>query len=156
MGIVVSAGIGLSNPKTPANVGSALRAAGCYGASMVAMTGQRYRAAGTDVAKMHRHIPLLEVDDLQLVIPHGWVPVAVEILPQSVSLFEYQHPQSAFYVFGPEDGTLGAATLKWCRDVIHIPTNGCLNLAMCVNTVLYDRAAKQSNIKRAMLRKGPG
>lgn len=31
------AAIGLIRPKTPANVGAVLRAAGCYGAAMVAI-----------------------------------------------------------------------------------------------------------------------
>jgi tRNA(Leu) C34 or U34 (ribose-2'-O)-methylase TrmL len=40
---------------------------------------------------------------------------------------------------------LGERVLSWCRDVVYIPTNGCLNLAACVNVVLYDRQSK-SNI----------
>lgn len=30
------------------------------------------------------------------------------------------------------------------RDVVYVPTNGCMNLAATVNVVLYDRAAKQA------------
>jgi hypothetical protein len=42
------AAIGLCSPKTNANVGSALRAAGCFGAAMVAVSGRRYGRAPTD------------------------------------------------------------------------------------------------------------
>jgi hypothetical protein len=53
--------IGLVQPKTPANVGSVLRAAHCYGSAMVAKTGRRYHGAGTDTMKAYRDLPLLQV-----------------------------------------------------------------------------------------------
>ena len=46
--------IGLINPKSPQNVGSVLRAAGCYGAKSVYYTGERYARAkvhNTDTKK---------------------------------------------------------------------------------------------------------
>ena len=136
------ASIGLVSPKTPSNVGSVIRAAHCFGASMIAATGRRYSRSQTDVTAGYRHIPLLNVDDLRSVIPHGAVPVAVDLVPHARSMVDYVHPQSAFYVFGPEDGTLGKDVLSWCRDVIYVPTAYCLNLAACVNVVLYDRMMK--------------
>lgn len=93
--------------------------------------------------KIYRHIPLIRVDDLQSVIPFDCVPVAVDLLPGATPLQNYKHPRSAFYVFGPEDGTLGEKVLSFCRDKIYIPTTGCMNLAATVNVVLYDRLAKQ-------------
>jgi tRNA(Leu) C34 or U34 (ribose-2'-O)-methylase TrmL len=142
------AAIGLVSPKTPANVGSVLRAAGCYGAALVATTGKRYTKAPTDVGQQFRHMPLLNVEDLRSVIPHGCVPVAVDLIQGARSLTNYTHPESAFYVFGPEDGTLGAAVTGWCRDVIYVPTLRCMNLAACVNVVLYDRLAKREKQAR--------
>lgn len=138
------AAIGLHQPKTPVNVGAALRAAGCYGAAMVATSGRRYSRAPTDTMKIYRHLPLIQCDDLHCVIPFDCVPVAVDLIPGAVSLKDYKHPERAFYVFGPEDGTLGREILAWCRDVVYVPTNGCMNLAATVNVVLYDRAAKQA------------
>lgn len=137
------AAVGLHMPKTPSNVGSVLRAAHCYGVSMVAQTGDRYRGASTDTMKAWRHLPLLQVDDLRAVIPRNCVPVAVDILPEARCLTSYTHPERAFYVFGPEDGTLGKAVTSWCRDVIYVPTAFCMNLAAAVNVVLYDRMAKE-------------
>jgi len=139
------AAIGLLNPKNNLNVGSVLRAAGCYEASMVVCGGSRnsYRKAPTDTMQTHKHLPLLLVDDLQKVIPYDCVPVAVDLIEGAEPLPEYEHPERAFYVFGPEDGTLGASTTSWCRDVIYVPTNRCMNLAACVNVVLYDRLSKR-------------
>lgn len=139
------AAIGLSNPKTPANVGSVLRAAHVFGAALVALSPgrPRYHGSTTDVQKGYRHIPLIQVDDLHAAVPFDCVPVAVELVDRAVSLVTYTHPERAFYIFGPEDGTLGERTLSWCRDVVQIPAAYCLNLAACVNVLLYDRAAKQ-------------
>lgn len=136
--------IGLDNPKTDVNVGAVLRAAGVFRADMVAISGHRYGRAPTDTMKFYRHLPLLQVEDLHEVIPFDCVPVAVELVDRATPLNEYKHPERAFYVFGAEDATLGKRVLSWCRDVIYIPTNGCLNLSACVNVVLYDRQSKSS------------
>jgi tRNA(Leu) C34 or U34 (ribose-2'-O)-methylase TrmL len=58
------------------------------------------------------------------------------------TLTEYQHPERAFYIFGPEDGSLKKNVTAWCKDIIYIPTHGCMNLAATVNVVLYDRMLK--------------
>ena len=136
------AAIGLDHPKCPANVGGAMRAAGCYGAAMVAMAGHRFGNAPTDVQNQWRLTPVIQTDDLRLVIPYDCVPVAVDLIECAQSLVDYKHPERAFYIFGPEDGTLGARVLSWCRDVVYVPTVGCMNLAATVNVVLYDRASK--------------
>lgn len=137
------AAIGLDNVKNSINVGSVLRAAGCFGVAMVAASGHRYRPAPTDTMKSIRTIPFLQVEDIKIAIPYDCVPVAVELVPQAQSLITYKHPRRAYYVFGAEDNTLGDRVLSWCRDVIYIPTNRCMNLAACVNVVLYDRMAKR-------------
>jgi tRNA(Leu) C34 or U34 (ribose-2'-O)-methylase TrmL len=136
------AAIGLHMPKTPVNVGSALRAAHCYGAGMVVKTGQRYHRAPTDTMKAYRHLPLLQVDDLFDALPFDCVPVAVDLIDGARDLVSYTHPERAFYIFGPEDGTLGGTITKRCRDKVFVPTAFCMNLAACVNVVLYDRFAK--------------
>lgn len=136
--------VGLDNAKNNINVGAALRACGVFGAKMLAVSGQRYRLAPTDTMRFHRQFPLIQVEDLHSVIPYDCVPVAVDLVEGATSLIEYQHPQRAFYIFGAEDQTLGDRVLSWCRDVIYIPTNGCLNLAACVNVVLYDRMVKNT------------
>lgn len=137
------AAIGLHLPKTVANIGSVLRAAGCYGAAMVAASGLRYRRAPTDTQASFRHLPLIQTEDLHSVIPFDCVPVAVDLIDGARPLHSYSHPERAFYVFGPEDGTLGKAVTSWCRDVIYIPTTHCMNLAATVNVVLYDRMVKR-------------
>lgn len=135
--------IGLDNPKSNHNVGAALRACDAFSASMLAISNHRYNKSVTDTTKRYRHMPLLQVDDLKTIIPYDCVPIAVELIDGATDLASYKHPQRAFYIFGAEDATLGKRTLSWCRDAIYIPTNCCLNLAACVNVVLYDRMVKE-------------
>lgn len=137
------AAVGLDNPKTQENVGSALRAVGVFGAAFMAVSGRRIRPGITDTMKAHRHLPLFYVDDLQAMIPYDCIPVAVDLIEGATPLPEYRHPERAFYIFGAEDATLGERVTSWCRDIIVIPSNQCLNLAMAVNVVLYDRRAKE-------------
>lgn len=137
--------IGLENPKSPENVGSVMRAAGCYGVSSVYYTGPRYDAAKafyTDTQKVYEKIPLTAVEDLKKIVPFGCIPIAVELIEGAKPLPSYKHPPRAFYIFGPEDGTLEQDILDFCSDTIYIPTSGCMNLAATVNVILYDRLSK--------------
>lgn len=145
-------GIGLHLPKNAPNIGSVLRAVGCWDASFIAITGKRYSKRSTDTMKAYRHKPLFHVDDLKDVIPYDCVPIAIEISENSVSLPDFVHPQRAFYIFGPEDGSLGEQ-FAYCKHVVTIPC-GCLNLAASVNVVLYDRRFKQINAKTLSKKEG--
>lgn len=138
------AAIGLDNPKTAANVGSVMRAAYCYGTALVVIAGRRYERCPTDVMKAYRHIPTLHVDDLHDAIPFDCEPIGVDLTPRSKPLGAFTHPERAFYVFGPEDGTLGARVLSWCNRTVYVPTRGSMNLAACANVVMYDRATKRN------------
>lgn len=89
--------------------------------------------------------PLLGVEpgDISDTLPDGTVIVAVDLIEGAESLFGFRHPPRAAYVFGPEDGTIGADVLAACDRAVFIPMQaGCLNLAATVNVVLYDRAQK--------------
>lgn len=137
--------IGLYNPKTPENVGSVMRAAGCYGVNSVYYTGRRYDTAKpfcTDTQKNYETLPLVGVDDLKSIIPFGCVPVAVDLVDDAKPLPSYKHPPRAFYIFGPEDGTLNKDIRGFCSETIYVPTKGSMNLAAAVNVILYDRMAK--------------
>lgn len=134
--------IGLDNPKFVENVGSAMRAVGVYGAKFLACTGNRFNTGKTDTMKHYKQIPFFRVTDLYSIIPYDCVPIAVDLIKNAIPLPEYKHPQRAFYIFGAEDATLGYRITSWCRDIIYIPTRGCMNLAATVNVILYDRLQK--------------
>jgi tRNA(Leu) C34 or U34 (ribose-2'-O)-methylase TrmL len=141
--------VGLVRPKSRHNIGAVLRAAGCFGADLVVIEGSRAHgdvaSNATDTMKAFRRIPTVMVDDLFDAHPVGSVPIAVDLVDGAVSLVDFVHPKRAFYIFGPEDGTLGARHMSRCAHRVFIPTEGCLNLAATVNVVLYDRAAKSGS-----------
>lgn len=110
---------------------------------MVAITGRRYFRSKTDTQKAWKHIPTIHTDDLSLIIPFGCVPVAVELIRSARALPEYTHPERAFYILGPEDGSVPAELVSKCRDVVYVPTEFCMNLAATVNVLLYDRMVKR-------------
>lgn len=145
------AAIGLMEPKTAANIGSVLRAAFNYDAALVVIEGDRsvpVRAC-TDTLKAYRHLPVIH-GNLKEQLPYDCVPVAVDLVPDATPLPSFQHPQRAFYIFGPEDGTLDEQTLSWCRHRVMVPTRNCMNLAAAVNVVLYDRMAKANRMERGV------
>ncbi|WP_188150431.1 RNA methyltransferase [Teredinibacter waterburyi] len=138
--------IGLCNPKSPSNVGSVMRAAGCFQADAVFYTGSRYGRAArfhTDTHQQSLSIPLEPRDNLLADLPENVKIVCVELVEGATSLTEYQHPDRAIYIFGPEDGSISQQLVDAADDVVYIPTVNCLNLAATVNVVLYDRLAKQ-------------
>ncbi|WP_394204084.1 RNA methyltransferase [Shewanella waksmanii] len=147
--------IGLLNPKSPTNVGGVMRAAGCYQADAVGYTGKRYALAAshrgeqynTDTKRAGERIPLQPFDSLTSMLEPGMKLVCVDLVEGAIPLPHYVHPQSALYVFGPEDGTLDQGLIDQADDVVYVPTVGCMNLASSVNVLLYDRLAKQSDIK---------
>ena len=75
-------------------------------------------------------------------LPKDAVPIAVEINPGAQQLPQFEHPENAVYVFGPEDGGVDRVTMGMCHYVVMIPTAHCLNLGNAVSTVLYDRMLK--------------
>lgn len=140
-----SVNIGLINPKNPSNVGAVMRASGCFGVDAVFYTGQRYPRAAkfqTDTKDARQTIPLTGVECLLESVAEGTKIVCVELVEGATALPEYSHPDHAFYIFGPEDGTISQEVVDRADAVVYIPTRGCLNLAATVNIVLYDRLAK--------------
>lgn len=141
--------IGLSNPKSPTNIGAVLRAAGCYKADAVIYTGTRYDKAAkfqTDTKKMAQSIPLSGVESMLDNLPPDMKVVCVDFAEGATLLPHFEHPEKAIYIFGPEDGSISQDVADRADHVVYVPTVGCMNLAASVNVVLYDRLAKQENI----------
>lgn len=138
-------GIGLSDPKGPTNVGGVLRAVGCYQADEVFYTGTRYARSAkfnTDTKRVNQHIPLIKVDSFLTQKPDDVALVCVDLIEGATPLPEFEHPEKALYVFGPEDGTISQALIDKADAVVYVPTVGCMNLAASANVVLYDRLSK--------------
>ena len=143
--------IGLSNPKSPENVGSVMRAAANFRVDSVFYTGSRYPRAvklNPDTPNTSRSVSqdvtLTGVNCLINDAPDNMTIVCVEFAENAIALPEYKHPDNAFYIFGPEDGNLAQDIIDRADAVVYVPTIGCMNLAATVNVLLYDRLTKSS------------
>ena len=148
--------VGLTNPKSPSNVGAVMRAAGCYSVDQVLYTGKRYANAvkfnsskhNTDTKNARDKIPLNGLDDfenlehLRSCLPTNTKIVCVDLVEGAIPLPHFEHPDQALYIFGPEDGTISQTVVNNADSVVYVPTVGCMNLAASVNVLLYDRLAK--------------
>jgi tRNA(Leu) C34 or U34 (ribose-2'-O)-methylase TrmL len=143
------AAIGLDRAKDPANLGGVLRAAGCYDASLVVLGGGRMGKYATDTMRAYKHIPCIETANVLEAIPFGATPVVVELCPRARPLQRFTHPESAFYIFGPEDGSVARQIIERAACVVYVPTTRCMNLAATVNVVLYDRMVKLGELREA-------
>ena len=140
--------VALFNPKSPSNVGGVLRAAGCYGVSEVRYSGERFDRAQkyqTDTKNVHSKIPLKRVDDIIADRPCNTQLVCIELVEGATPLPTFRHPKNAYYIFGPEDGSLPQSLIDRADSIVYIPTFACMNLAATVNVVLYDRLAKSGS-----------
>lgn len=138
------AAIGLYRPKNPLNIGEVMRAAGCYGAGFVSICGTRFQRSRTDTQEAWKHLPVLQADELLDLTPIGCEPVAVEFIQTATPLPGFAHPERAYYLLGPEDGSLPAELVKRCKHVVYVPTRHCMNLAATANVLLYDRMSKRA------------
>ena len=141
--------IGLTNPKSPSNVGAVMRAAGCYQVDAVVYTGVRYARAAkfnTDTKDVSLNIPLTGVEHLLEGIDADTKIICVDLIEGATPLPEFEHPEKALYIFGPEDGTIAQEVINRADSVVYVPTVGCMNLAASVNVLLYDRLAKSDYV----------
>jgi tRNA(Leu) C34 or U34 (ribose-2'-O)-methylase TrmL len=143
----------LTNPKFAHNVGAAIRIASCYGVEQVWFTGNRLekdlqssgrkRLPREERIKGYKEVELIQFEYPFDHFSKGMTPVAIEVKENSENLHDFVHPENPVYVFGPEDGSISSTYLRHCHRLITIPTRHCLNLAMAIGTVLYDRQLKE-------------
>ena len=138
--------IGIIGAKFACNIGAVARAGGCFGAKAILLedcpaTKNDLRG---DTMKAHWHnLPIIKVDNLIESAPYKATIIAVEFIEGAMDIRDFTHPENAFYIFGGENRTLSSEVRECCTLTIRIPTQQCLNLAMSVNVVLYDRLTKE-------------
>lgn len=139
--------VALHRPSRPENIGGVMRAADVYGVELVVLGGGELPPEPlghpTDTTQAWRRILVVFADRVLDALPDEYVPVAVERVVEATPLPQFEHPERAMYLFGPENGSLDETMLERCAHVVSIPGHECSNLAASVNVVLYDRIAKR-------------
>lgn len=133
----------IDNGKNYSNLGTIWRTAYNLGAAGTGQIGQRYKRQSSDTLDAWRILPhrvYLDSDEWYQTMPYGAQAVAVEITEGATSLYEFEHPKQAVYVFGPEDGSVQPRILEKVQHTIYIPTDHCMNQAVTVGVVLGHRA----------------
>jgi len=136
-------GIGVEGLSKPMNAGSLFRTANAFGASFVFTIGATYHLAHgqrADTSRAVRSLPHYDWADLSaLVLPRGCPLIGVELLEEACELPRFRHPVRAAYVLGPERGSVSPDLMARCDEVIQIPTQFCVNVAIAGALVMYDR-----------------
>jgi tRNA(Leu) C34 or U34 (ribose-2'-O)-methylase TrmL len=152
------------NPKYVHNVSAAVRGCSCFGLDLLLFTGTRvveqlktegkkgYRLPREERMKDYQNVRMLNDEYPFNRFSGNVTPVAVEVRENAELLPNFVHPENPVYVFGPEDGSLPQIYLKHCQRFLYIPSEHCLNLAVAINIVLYDRVAKVPNLFREYMK----
>lgn len=150
----IAPALALVNPKYAHNVGAAVRAASCFGIKQVWFSGNRvsltphkgYRLPREERMRGYKDVELRNFDYFFDEFPRNVTPVAIELKPSAEMLTQFEHPENALYVFGPEDGSIGRVHLQHCHRIVAIPLAHCANLSAAVYMVLYDRMLKRQQL----------
>lgn len=137
--------IGVFNPKTEHNIGTLWRSAYVLGAAYIFTVGKRYKKQTSDVTKTWARIPYFHYDTLEDLlnnIPYDCHLIGVELTETAGWLHEMEHPKRAIYLLGSEDQGLPEQVLDKCRQVVRLPGNSSLNVAVTGSIVLHDRVTK--------------
>ena len=140
----------MCNPKFPHNIGAAIRACSCYDVEQVWITGQRLAKKVWESKRIPREERMRGYQNVSLILeekpfkffPKDVVPVAIELTRGAENLLQFEHPEKAVYVFGPEDGSIPTGIQRMCHRRVFIPTKHCVNLSAAIYTILYDRTYK--------------
>ncbi len=139
-------GIGIYQPKTKENIGSLWRTALVYGASFIFIIDAKYTKQSTDVFKTWSKIPLFQyktIDAFMQTVPYSCKLVGIEMEERSIPIKHYQHPERAIYLLGSEHNGLPIKLQTICHDLIKLPGEQSLNVAVAGSIVLYDRIIKK-------------
>jgi tRNA G18 (ribose-2'-O)-methylase SpoU len=138
-------GIGCLNMKTSMNYGSLFRTAQVFEADFIFLIGNRFKMQASDTMRSWRHIPTYvykDFADFNSHRPYSCKLIGVEMDNKSVPIKTFVHPKQAIYLLGSEDSGLTKEAMDACQEMIYIPGERSLNVAVAGSIVLFDRINK--------------
>lgn len=138
-------GIGIYQPKTSDNIGTLWRTAYLYGASYIFVIDAKYKKGSSDIMKVWSKIPLLQFETLDAflsTVPYSCKVVGLENEKDSIPVKDYVHPDRAIYILGSEDNGLPNRLKERCHDMIKLPGEESLNVAVAGSIAMFDRINK--------------
>lgn len=142
-------GIGVMHVTRAINVGTLWRSAYIMGAAFIFTVDKKYKKQSSDVVATPCRIPLYnyrDLDDLRSHLPYSCPLIGVELDDKAVYVSEFEHPQRAVYLLGSETNGLSASTLAACHQVIKLPGDFSLNVAVAGSIVMHDRISKIAHV----------
>ena len=135
-------GIGIYRPKTWENIGTLWRTAYIYKASFLFVIEAKYKKKPADVLKVWAKIPLFQYETTEAFlscVPYSCKLVGVELDRKAQPIKNYQHPNRAIYILGSEDNGLPKSVKECCHDLICLPGEISLNVAVAGSIAIFDR-----------------
>ena len=75
-------------------------------------------------------------------MPYSCKLVGIELHDRAEEIKTYQHFERSMYLLGSEDNGLPKAVVSKCHDLIKLPGDSSLNVAVAGSLVLFDRINK--------------
>ena len=138
-------GIGILSGISEPNLGTLWRSAYILGASFIFTVDKKHKSKGGDVTSAWTKIPLYHYEtfeDLKANIPYSTKLIAVEMGEESIDIQSYQHPERAIYLLGNEQSGLPPKVTSACHEIIKLPGDYSLNVAVAGSLSMYDRDTK--------------
>lgn len=149
-------GIGIMHSGQEVNIGTLWRSAYIMGASFIFTIDKKYKAQSSDMTKAWTKIPLYHYESFEEFkdnLPFSTRIVALELCDDSFDIVKYSHPERAVYLLGNEQSGLSKFILKQCHQVVALPGDFSLNVAVAGSLVIYDRLSKLNVNSRDFLPK---
>ena len=140
-------GVGVYAMKNSVNYGTLFRTAQIMNADFLFLIGCRFKPQASDTMKSWRHLPVFTydtVEDFNKHRPYDCKLVGVELDKKAIPIKDYSHPKKAMYLLGAEDHGLSKEVIALCQDVVVLPGERSMNVAVAGSIVLFDRQQKLS------------
>lgn len=95
--------------------------------------------------KSWRSIPLYQYqtfEDFFKSMPFDCRLIGVELDSSSVPIKTFSHPERCIYLLGAEDNGLTKEAIGKCHQIVQLPGDYCMNVAVTGSLVMFDRLQK--------------